>query len=158
VGFRSDVERARLLDTSLQLQCAQAHAQWYKENKAKLAWMNRGLLYRTRRDFVFGFAQGVGMKLASARAAAVQEAAAHEAERSETSVDEATQSVALVLVNRTKRVDEFYDEVWGGRVRSSTSRYSAGVGGRTSGVEAGQRANTNTAAGSLRGPRGAIGS
>ena len=31
-GFRSDVERARLLDTSLQLQCVSAHNKWWAEN------------------------------------------------------------------------------------------------------------------------------
>lgn len=145
VGFRSDIERTRLLDTSLQLQCAHAHAQWWKANKQDFAWMDRGLTYRTRRDFVFGFAHGLNSKLAQARYEAQRDAARSEAERSKVSEAAASESVALVLVNRKERVTEYYDSVWGGRTRNVGHRYGSGArGGRDAGFSAGQNANTAT--------------
>lgn len=157
IGFRSDIERARLLDTSLQLQCANAHAAWWKTYKKDFAWMDRGLTYRTRRDFVFGFAHGLDSKLLGARHEAQRDAAHSEAERSHVSEADAQASVALVLVNRTERVDEYYDEVWGGRTRSSRGQYAGGArGGRDAGYSAGQRANTATTG--IAGGRGAISS
>lgn len=155
IGFRSDIERARLLDTSLQLQCANAHATWWKANKNDFAWMDRGLAYRTRRDFVFGFAQGLDAKLAMARREAQRDASHSEAERSHVSEAKASESVALVLVNRKERVDEYYDTVWGGKTRASRGSYAGGVrGGRDAGYSAGQRANTATTG--IAGGRGAI--
>jgi hypothetical protein len=156
-GFRSDVERARLLDTSLQLQCATALGKFNKENKDRMAWMDKGLAFRTRRDFVFGFADGVETKLNRAKVEAKAEAAKHEAERTQETIENAKTSVELVLVNRKERVDEYYDTVWGGRTRNVTHRYGQGSGGRGAGYTAGSNANTNTSAGSLRGTRGAIG-
>lgn len=158
-GFRSDVERARLLDTSLQLQAASAHRAWWKENRERCAWMDKGMSFRTRRDFLFGFGTGVEVKLAMARRAAQAEAVKHEAERAGAEETEAKKSVELVLVNRKERVDEFYDSVWGGRTRSVNHRYGAGgAGANTAGFNAGRNANTNTGANSIRGNRGAIGS
>lgn len=157
-GFRSDVERARMLDTSLQLQMVNAHNQWWSANKDAYYWMDKGLAFRTRRDFTFGFADGVATKLYRARKDATVEATAHEAERAGTTVEAATTSVELVLVGRQKRVDEFYDTVWGGRTRSVTHRYSHGAGGsRMAGYSAGRAANTNTGAGIAGGNRKALG-
>jgi hypothetical protein len=154
-GFRSDVERARLLDTSLQLQCVTAHNKWWKEHKGECYWMDKGTTFRTRRDFVYGFAEGVAAKLAHARRVAKVEAKRNEAERTGATVEAAGASVDLVLVDRKSRVDEYYDTVWGGRTRKVTRRYGNGAGGLHAGREAGQNANTNTSAG-LAGPRGAI--
>lgn len=156
-GFRSDVERARLLDTSLQLQCVTAHNQWWKANKHLYEWMDKGRQFRTRRDFVFGFADGVASKLNAARRAAVAEAKKNEAERSGSTAETASAGVELVLVSRKEKVEEFYDSVWGGRTRNVTHRYGQGAaGGRGAGYAAGQNANTNTGPG-IGGARGAIG-
>lgn len=156
-GFKSDVERARLLDASVQLQCVAAFKKWNAENKDRLAWMDKGLAFRSRRDFVFGFAEGVDMKLAQARRAARAEAIVTEAERAGTTEAEAKESVALVLVNRKTRVDEYYDTVWGGRTRKVSHNYGSGsAGGRGAGQAAGMNANTNTGSG-IKGNRGAIG-
>lgn len=157
-GFRSDVERARLLDTSLQLQCVNAHNQWWAAHKDEYSWMDKGLSFRTRRDFVFGFAEGVGSKLYDARRAATAEAKMHEAERTGAAPAEAAASVELVLVGRKKRVEDFYDTVWGGRTRNVSHRYGTGAGnGRNAGYNAGRSANTNTGSGIGGGPRGQLG-
>jgi hypothetical protein len=100
----------------------------------------------------------VGSKLRQARVAAKAEAKKHEAERTGATADAAATSVELVLVNRKSRVDEFYDQVWGGRTRNVRHSYSSGTAnGRNAGYTAGQNANTNTGAGRLGGTRGAIG-
>lgn len=154
-GFRSDVERARLLDTSLQLQCVSAMRQW--QQTVDFSWMDKGLAFRTRRDFVFGFAEGVSTKLAMAKREAVREAKLHEAERSGADAADAAKSVDLVLVSRNDRVNEFYDTVWGGRTRKVNHRFAGGgAGARGQGRVAGQNANTNTGPG-IGGSRGAIG-
>lgn len=156
-GFKSDVERARILDTSLQLQCVNAHNQWWKANKDSLYWMDKGLTFRTRRDFVFGFASGVSMKLAAARREAKAEAKLHEAERTGATAEAASKSVELVLVGRQKRVEDFYDTVWGGKTRTVRSNYSGGLrDGHSAGFSAGRNANTNTGPG-IGGSRGALG-
>jgi hypothetical protein len=155
VGFKSDVERARLLDTSLQLQCVSAMRHWAKT--VDFSWMDKGRAFRTKRDFVFGFAQGVAVKLARARREAEAEAKVNEAERTGATATEASASVSLVLVSRKERVDEYYDTVWGGRTRHVRHNYASGArGGRDAGYAAGQNADTNTGHG-LAGPRGAIG-
>lgn len=153
-GFRSDIERARLLDTSLQLQCVSAMRHWSKG--VDFSWMDKGLAFRTRRDFVFGFAEGVGSKLYQARREATAAAKENQAERAGETAADASASVELVLVTRQKRVEEFYDTVWGGRTRNVSQRYSSGVGGRNAGYSAGLNANTNTGPG-IGGSKGAIG-
>lgn len=146
VGFRSDIERARLLDTSLQIQCASAMRQWSKT--VDFSWMDKGLAFRTKRDFVFGFADGVSMKLAMARREATAAAKVNQQERAHEDAAAASASVELVLVSRKKQVDDFYDKTWGGRTRNVSRNYSGGAGGgRNAGFTAGRNANTNTGAG-----------
>jgi len=156
-GFKSDVARARLLDTSLQLQLVNAHTQWWRAHKDEFSWMDKGLAFRTRRDFTFGFATGVGEKLAAARREAKAEAKKHEAERAALTPEAASASVELVLSSRQKRVEDYYDTVWGGRTRNVRHNYGTGAGnGRSAGYSAGRNANTNPGGG-LTGGRKQLG-
>jgi Protein of unknown function (DUF2786) len=140
IGFRSDLDRAIMLETSLQLQMARALAAWWKTEDR--SWMSKTQNVRARQSFMAGFADGVATKLRDA----VQ--AGTEAARAEHGKD----SVALVLRSRKDRVDEWMDEKYGklrsGRSTYKTQDYSA----RGAGVTAGQRADVGQ--GTLKGRKG----
>lgn len=154
IGFKSDVDRARLLDTSLQVQAAAALNAWVKAGNLP-DWMSGSDKFKARREFLFGFASGLKSKLDEARAAGIKQAETNHAARTKSTQAEASTSVALVLKDKQERVNDWVDEKYGKRLRSVTTRYSRGsVAAATAGHSAGRAANTGAAG--LRG-RAAIG-
>jgi hypothetical protein len=144
-GFKSDIERVRLLDASLQLQAAQSMQTWYRELDTD--WMSGMQKYKARREFIMGFASGLSTKLNAANKAAAQSAAKDEAVRTNTTEAEASTGVALVLRSREERVKDYYDKKYGKSLRSVTRRYSSGgAEARGAGYQAGRQANTGTTA------------
>lgn len=141
-GFESDVDRACLIESSIQLQCASALAAWWKQQDASyLSNMER---FKARREFILGFTSGLSAKLAQANREAERQAAQAEAERSNITVEQATDSVALELRSRKDRVNDWMDNHYG-RLRSSTRSYSrGGLGASGAGYAAGQAANTGS--------------
>lgn len=136
VGFQSDVNRVKLLNSSLQIQCAKAQRAWAKEGIK--SWMDRGMKFKTRRDFIFGFAEGVSVKLQAAHREGRRVATAGEAERTNTTEAQASDSVQLVLRSRKERVDEWMDSEYGA-LRSKSVNYSrGGAGARNGGFAAGR--------------------
>jgi hypothetical protein len=155
IGFESDVARVKLLDSSLHIQCSIALTNWVKEGHLEGLW-DANEKTRARREFIYGFASGVREKLREARIKGQQEATAEEAERAEVSVDEASESVGLILRSRKDQVNDWYDEQWGGRTRSSRRSYrmgnaSASGAGRSAGLSA------NTSTNGLKGNAGQLG-
>lgn len=140
VGFESDIERVKLLDTSLQVQCSAALNEWWKTYELK-DMLSGGEKFRTRRDFVYGFAIGVGRRLAEANQLARDEAAKHEAARSDTTNEVATKGVALVLADRNQRLEDWYDKHVGRSKRKVSHSYGNGIGGLEPGRAAGSRAD-----------------
>ena len=125
VGFESDVEQAKLLISSLQIQSAVAVREWWKENKDAYALENSYGQEKARRSFVHGFGTGAGKRIRESRATVIQEAS--------TGTD-------LVLVNRKDKVDLVADELVTGKGRSrNATAYGAATG---QGYAAGQKANT----------------
>ena len=126
-GFKSDLNRARILDTSLQLQAATAMTAWWKENR-DLYSDREGFL--ARRQFLFSFAAGAGEKL---RTATARGKAAAEAEHS-------ASSVALVLRDRSLMVqDEFtkrHPNLKNVKSRQTAGSAWAGAAGREAGRNA----------------------
>lgn len=125
VGFESDVEQAKTLIMSLQIQAAVAVREWWKTNKAHYAFENSYEQEKARRSFVYGFGTGAGARIRDSRAQVVSEAS--------TGTD-------LVLVDRRAKVNEHMDTK---KLRNARSR-NAATGGAASGhgYAAGQRANT----------------
>ncbi len=117
-GYSKDIESTTLIYTSLLIQAKS------EIGRAQInSWENRTTWIS---HFYLGFASEVGRRLQAGSAASV----------TEVRQAAAAQGVDLlpVLVERSKRVEESYDEVWGGNlsngrsshVRTTTSGYSAG--------------------------------
>jgi len=136
VGFHSDLERAKLLEASLQIQMQRALSEWWKTEDR--SWMSKTQNVRARQSFMEGFTAGVGNKLAEGTRAG-REAAERERAKT-TSPEEARESVALVLRSRKDRVDDWMDQHHGnlraGRSSYRRTDYSASSAGRDAGSRA----------------------
>lgn len=141
IGYKSDVERVRLLDASLQIQCSRALTEWRRTSSEAL--FSKMESFKQRRQFIVGFNQGLSSQLAAARRAGLEAAAQTEAQRSKVAADVATQSVALVLRDRKSQVDDWYDRTYGRSLRKVSRRYSSGgASAHSAGVAAGRSADT----------------
>jgi hypothetical protein len=126
-GMEADLTRAQLLFTSLLVQQAHGLAvavvpPWEDPRAFRRSWMA-------------GFAVAVQQRLATAESAA--RAAAEPA-----AAEQGRSSVALVLADRSARVDEHLASVYP-RLRAARGRQLSGSGGHA-GYDAGQRADLGT--------------
>jgi hypothetical protein len=124
-GYESDVEQAKLLITSLQIQSGVAVRDWWKLNKDQFVTLSSYEQEKRRRSFVHGFGTGAGRRILDSRATAVQEV---------------TKGTELVLVSRKARVDEFVDALGAKKSRARTA--TGGDMAAAHGYRAGQNANT----------------
>lgn len=125
VGFESDVEQAKTLIASLQVQSAVAVREWWKTNKDIYSYENTYGQEKARRSFVHGFGSGAGKRIRESRQQVVAEA---------------TTGTALVLVGRKDKVDSYMDEKSLRKGRSRTA--TGGDHAAAHGYAAGQKANT----------------
>jgi len=140
IGFESDVERVLFLDSSLQVQAATALRAWWKQQETD--WMSAPQKFKTRREFFYGFANGVESLLTQARRAGEREAIANEADRAETTLEEAGDSVALVIREKKAAVDEWIDKTYGKlRPDRGTRRTHGGYAAQDAGYAAGRSAD-----------------
>lgn len=142
IGFESDVARAKMLDTSAQIQATGALGKWWREEKGQYDYSTASQKFNARRTFLFGFARGLDEKLKAANAVGKKEAAKAQAERADVSQDEAEKTVALVVRTREEQVQDWCDKTYG-QFRKGVSRNykQTGYGARQAGHAAGQRAN-----------------
>jgi hypothetical protein len=128
-GFKSDIDRIRLLYTSLQLQAIRAERSWWKENKDRyLHHKRQGFL--DRRQFYFSFASRVGERLREGRLAGEKAAA-----------KEHGTGMELVLLDRKALVKAAYEAAYP-NLRSVKSRQASGsLDSHLAGREAGGRAD-----------------
>jgi len=141
IGYESDVARIRLLHTSVQLQLEVARTKWVAEHPT-LSTMSRTQKRLARRDFGFGFVDGLRTRLSQAAEAGQRDAAEVEAERSGATVSEASESVAMIVRSRADNVQDWYDEKWGGELRTVRTNYkSSYTDGRGAGEAAGASAD-----------------
>lgn len=143
VGFESDVERATLLYTSLQLQALTSMQQWWKGQQLTdphlVATMTGMEKYIARRSFVEGFASTATDKLRQQLLKTVKETAS-------TGTD-------LVLRDRRTEVDEWVDKNLALR-QGRASKMKRSVDGARAGRAAGH--NADTGAGRIGGGRQAL--
>jgi hypothetical protein len=141
-GFKSDLDRAAMLESSLQLQMAKAmNAAWRAEERSHMRQVENR---RWHKSFMEGFASGVAKKLREATAAG--RAAAEKAAKMR---GDGT-SVELVVRSRQEQVDEWYAQCYGDSLRtvnSGSRKYDSGAYG--AGNVAGSRADVGQS--SLRG-------
>jgi hypothetical protein len=136
-GYQSDLDRAKLLDASLQIQAVRALKVWEKEKiKSGSSWMELPGFekFKDRRSFVEAFASGVSIQL-SASLRAAKEAAAQR---------HTAMSVEVALRDRSDSVRDYFDEMYGSSLRTSRRRHAAGsYGAQSAGYAAGRSADTN---------------
>lgn len=137
MGYESDVDRALVLAESLLLQADHACAYWAKHDPVALMLKGNQLLY-AKRQFLFGFANEVQRRLTEMRT-------------EETAATTDSKSTALVLRDRGKEVDDYFDS-HGPQLRTGRS-LKGGLTGGEAGREAGRRATLGGTAlgGSARG-------
>lgn len=159
-GYTSDLNRVKLLDASLQLQCKTELNAWTREQK-KTRWNDKPGFekFKDRRQFIESFADGVSAKMSEAMRVARQDAAqtrVAESNGSET-VEEASSSVEIALRSRKDNVRDWFDNQYGDRLRNVQQRHSSGSNSASaSGFDAGRRADTGQTR--VGGGRRAIGS
>lgn len=145
-GFTSDLATVKLLDASLQLQCATALKAWEKEQN--WVWHEQAAFakFKDKRTFIEAFASSVSVKLAASMREAVHEAAEERsAETNGTeSVSDAAAGVQLALRTRTDKVGDWFDKHYGNSLRSSRrgNKSSGGTGAYMAGRTAGRNADT----------------
>lgn len=124
VGFESDVRNAVTIINSLLVQATVAMKAWWKENRSDYSWLTPYDQDKARRGFVQGFGTGAGERIRTSRAQVVEEAGT---------------GTELVLFDRSKKVNEFYDTIplGKGRARGVAGMYGA----QGAGQEAGRKAN-----------------
>lgn len=151
VGFRSDVERAEVLLTSLLIQQTRACVTFIKANPPE-PWMTAFDKFAYKRSHMMGFAGGVKNLISRHRQETVAKVQA-DADRDE--VDKSTStSVALVLRSKEEQVQDWYDKRYG-KLKAGRATRLAGNGTANS---AGYTAGRNADLGSNRlGARKAIG-
>jgi hypothetical protein len=133
VGFASDLRRFELMNTSLQIQCISAESQWWDAHKDEYDHLKPSHQHLERRGFMFGFANGVYDKLIEGK----------EQAKKESTVTHGS-GMELVLIDRSKQVDNFYHNMFS-NLRTSTDRMNrGGYQAQGAGREAGRRADTGS--------------
>lgn len=137
VGFESDAADALSLIASLEVQGAIAVKVWAKTLPSYYSPREKWV---AKREYVEYFGKGAAKRIKESR---------------NHIVEEVTTGTALVLVSRTEKVDEYYDNLQSdlGIAAKADRRSSTGVG-MGAGYRAGQNANTGGTAISGRGSIG----
>lgn len=125
IGFKSDVEQAKVLIASLLVQSQVAVRAWWKLNKDAYLGRSSYDQEKARRSFVHGFGTGAGARIRASRLTVIQEAVV---------------GTELVLVSRKSKVDAHMATL---STRQSRSRNATGQDSAAGqGYRAGQNANT----------------
>lgn len=143
IGFESDVERAIMLDSSLQIQAQAALRAAIRSNDVLIAsWMTAMQKFAERRQFLLSYAAGVITRLERANQIARDEV-----------IDEAIKAgqpdvapgMELMLRSRKDRVNDWVDQHYG-KLTKSRAKLRGGSGQtRRAGYSAGLNADTGSA-------------
>lgn len=143
IGFEDDVAKVEQLNASLQIQASTGMQRYGREDRERRPWLSKMEQFKAKREWLFGFGDGLYLQL---RAAIERgERAASEAEAARANVDLATasKSTALVVRTRDEQVKDWMDTTYGKSLRSVRSNYSYGGGAaRSAGQAAGRNADT----------------
>lgn len=131
VGFKSDIDRARLMYTSLMLQAIRAENAWWRENQHLHEHKKKGGHYE-RRQFLASFGDATYLRMLQAKRAATKTA-----EKEYT-----TNSVALAVRDKNALVAQAYDDMFP-HLRKGRARNMQGGSwdSHAAGTAAGQRAD-----------------
>jgi hypothetical protein len=130
-GFKTDIDRARMLFTSLQLQAITAESVWWREHKHEHEWKVKKGHYE-RRQFLFSFAWAAGERMMEAKKAGQKKA-----EREHTS-----NSVALAIVSKDALVQQAYEDRYPNLKEGRAKSFQGGsMSSHAAGDAAGRRAD-----------------
>lgn len=122
VGFASDVQQAKILITSLEVQAMIAMRAWWKRERGRYQWHSESEKRHARSGFIRGFGIGAAERVRESRAAVIEEAGS---------------GTELVLASRRDEVDAYADAIPTRRARMRRGASpSAFAHGRRSGREA----------------------
>jgi hypothetical protein len=122
VGYESDVERAKTLIQSLQVQAVMALGKFTKNIPS---WYTGSDKFNARRSFIIGFGDEAGIRIANTRRTVIEE--------EETS----TPGTEIVLVNRAARVEDAFDELFSDLRQGRAIKVTVGYrDGRNAGASA----------------------
>ncbi len=153
IGFKSDVTNVKVLDASLQVQASTAMQRWYR--RQDVVGYTPMMKAKMRREFLFGFAQGLFTKLDRAKKVGIDVAVADETTRTG-DADGARKSTDLVLLSKKERVTDWMDNEYGSALRTVRRNYSSGgYAARVAGTQAGMNADVGNPR--VGGSRGQIG-
>lgn len=133
VGHASDVQQARTLTASLEVQAMVAMRAWWAQHRDAYAWFTEGDRRRARSGFIRGFAAGAAGRIRESRRAII---------------DEAGSGTELVLASRRERVEAAVDRMTTQRGRA---RRGADAGAFMHGHRSGSQAQTGTRAAAVGG-------
>lgn len=139
VGFKSDLEQAEVLLTSLLIQQTRAATSYFKANPHP-AWSTAFDKFVAKRSHMMGFASGVQSLMQERRRETVKRVEQEHAAACPEPTGESS-SVALVLRSKQEQVNDWYDTRYG-HLKAGRSRRLAGSGdARSAGHQAGKRAD-----------------
>lgn len=131
VGHSSDVQQARALTASLEIQATVAMRAWWAAHRESYLWASEGDKRRARSGFIRGFASGAASRIKESRREIVAEAGS---------------GTELVLASRRERVDAAVDRM---STRRARSRQGADAGAYAHGHRSGREARTGGRAGAV---------
>jgi hypothetical protein len=126
VGFKSDIDNARLLYTSLELQAIRAESIWWKKTRDEppYCWLKPKEQHYHRRQFLSSFGYGVDEKMKAGKGSAREQA---DAEHGSTGVALAIRSKEIVVKSE---FDKMFPDLRAGRSKGmkggSMSAHEAG--------------------------------
>lgn len=135
VGHSSDVQQARTLTASLEIQAMVAMRAWWPHQRDAYRAFSEGDRRRARSGFIRGFAAGASARIAESR---------------RTIVDEAGSGTELVLASRRERVDAAVDRM---ATRRGRARQGADAGAYMHGHRSGLQAHTGASVEAVSGGR-----
>jgi hypothetical protein len=127
VGYASDVQQARVLTASLQVQGMVAMRSWWAAQREDYRWCSESDRRRARSGFIRGFGAGAASRIAESR---------------QSIIDDAGSGTDLVLSSRRDRVDAVADAMGSRRARA---RQGADAGAFVHGHRSGRVAHTGGA-------------
>lgn len=129
VGFKSDIEAAKLLFASLNIQSARAMASWWKENEDRYLYARDGG-HLHKRQFILSFSNAAYERLLQAK---------HRGQAS--AKEEHGSGMELVLRDRNQMVLEKYNELYPDLTSSKQRLKGGDMNSHQAGHAAGQKAD-----------------
>jgi len=147
-GFKSDLERVRILSASVQIQAVRVLKAWEKERGYTFSGLSAFEKFRERRQFIESFAYALGARLQRSFEESMRAAARERAAETKDTTENEFAGMALAIRTRRDQVKEWADAQYGDSLTTSRSRSTAGsMAAHTAGTIAGRNADVGSTTG-----------